>query len=268
MPATHATRAAPIAPAPALVRELADEVPVALVYDGESLAVMLASPHDLVDFATGFTLTEGIANAAPEVVLVEHPNGIECRMTLDGIDALAVRRRHRATTGGTSCGLCGVRSLAEAVRAPASVDAASLRLSARDVCASVQALRDHQPLHDRTRATHAAGLLLPGQGLVAVREDVGRHNALDKLVGAAVRGGWRGTDSTVVLTSRVSIEMVQKSAALGSGAIVAVSAPTALAVRAARAAGITLIGNVRGERFDVFTHPWRLAADTNGTRTA
>jgi len=261
MPVTNAKRVAPIATGGPFVRELAEETPVALVYDGESLAVMLASPHDLVDFATGFTLTEGISGTVPAVTLVEHPNGIECRMALAGIDALSLRRRQRSTTGGTSCGLCGVRSLAEAVRPPASVDAASLRLAAHDVRAAVQALRDHQPLHDRTRAAHAAGLLLPGRGLVAVREDVGRHNALDKLVGAAVRAGHRGTDHAVVLTSRVSIEMVQKAAALGSGAIIAVSAPTALAVRAARAAGITLIGNVRGGHFELFTHPWRFIAE-------
>ena len=238
-------------------RELPEEVPVALVYDGATLAVTMATPEDLVDFAVGFTLNEGIALSPPAVDVRRHAIGAECHMRLGAAAGRALARRRRATLGTSSCGLCGVRSLAQAVRAPPTVGGRALRLGPRDVLAGVEALRDHQPLHDRTRATHAAGFLVPGRGLVAVREDVGRHNALDKLAGALARAGEPGGRGAVVLTSRVSLEMVQKAAALGAAAIVAVSAPTDIAVRTARAAGLTLIANVRRERFDVLTHPFR-----------
>ena len=242
-------------------RELPEEVPIALVYDGSTLAVMMATPEDLVDFATGFTLSEGLARVPSAVDVVRHRNGIECRLTLDEAGRRAFERRRRATTGRSSCGLCGVRSLAQAVPAPPSVGGRALRLSARDVRGAVASLRDHQPLHDRTRAAHAAGFFVPGRGLLLVREDVGRHNALDKLAGAVVRAGLDPAGGAVVLTSRVSIEMVQKAAMLGAAAILAVSAPTALAVRTARAAGQTLVGNVRGERFEPFAHPERIVPD-------
>ena len=143
---------------------------------------------------------------------------------------------------------------------PPDVPDSPLRLDADAIRAGAQGLRAHQPLHDRTRAAHAAGFFVPGRGMVRVREDVGRHNALDKLVGALHRAGEDVGAGAVVLTSRVSIEMVHKAAVLGAPALIAVSAPTALAVRVARAAGITLVGNARRDRFDVFTHPQRVDA--------
>ena len=242
---------------------LADEVPVAMVYGGETLAVMMATPADLVDFAVGFTLTEGVAARPPAVEVVRHRAGIECRMSLDGADAIGLRRRRRALAAGSSCGVCGVGSLAQAVRAPAGVGGEALRFGGADVLAAIEALRAHQPLHDATHAAHAAGLFVPGTvpgagAMALAREDVGRHNALDKLAGALARSGACVERGLVVLTSRVSIEMVQKAAAIGAPGIVAVSAPTALAVRVARAAGITLVGNARRGRFEVFTHPYRL----------
>jgi len=242
-------------------RELSEEVPIALVYGGETLAVMMGTPEDLLDFATGFTLTEGIARTFSPIHIVRHPNGIECRLTLDADGRRAFEHRRRATTGGSSCGLCGIGSLARAVSAPPTVGGRELRLTMQVVRDAITALADHQPLHDRTRAAHAAGFVVPGRGLVLVREDIGRHNALDKLAGAVVRAGLDPASGAVVLTSRVSIEMVQKAAALGAAAILAVSAPTALAVRTARVAGQTLVGNVRGGRFDVFAHPFRLVDD-------
>ena len=243
---------------------LADEIPVAMVYGGETLAVMMATPADLVDFAVGFTLTEAVAGRAPDVAVVRHLAGVECRMALGAADALRLRHRRRALTAGSSCGVCGVGSLAQAVRTPPSVGPDALRLDADDVLAATGALRAHQPLHDATHAAHAAGFFVPGAGpgagMVLAREDVGRHNALDKLAGALARSGADPTRGIVVLTSRVSIEMVQKAAAIGAPVVVAVSAPTELAVRVARAAGITLVGNARRGDFDVFTHPHRVVA--------
>ena len=244
--------------APASACELPEEVPIALVCDGETFAVMLATPADLEDFAIGFTLTEGLSTTADRVEIVRRANGIECRLALDAAGRRAFERRRRATTGGSSCGLCGVRALAQAVPVPPRVGGQDTRFAADGLCRAVASLRDHQPLHDRTHAAHAAGFFVPGRGLVAVREDVGRHNALDKLVGAVARAGIDPAAGAVVLTSRVSIEMVQKSAALGAAVLLAVSAPTALAVRTARATGITLVGNVRGEAYRTFAGEARL----------
>ena len=275
-------------------RELPEEVPVAIVCDGTTLAVLMCTPADLVDFARGFLLTEGIVDGPIDVDVREHASGIECRVRLDGRARHAVERRRRSLAATSSCGLCGVKSLAQAVRPPASVGGRSLRLAPHELRAAVDALRLHQPLHDRTRGVHAAGFFVPGHGMRHVREDVGRHNALDKLAGALAAGaangecaqrdigdgphaGGRehvgarppergaGAHGAVVLTSRVSIEMVQKTAAIGAPVLVAVSTPTTLAVRAARAAGLTLIGNVRGERHDVFTDPFRVS-DERGAR--
>lgn len=246
--------------------ELADEVPVAMVYDGVTLAVMMATPADLVDFATGFTLTEGVSLRAPAVEVIRHATGIECRTSLEPGEARALRHRQRALVAGSSCGVCGVRSLAQAVRTPPGVGGDALRLDALDIAAATEALRAHQPLHDATHAAHAAGFFVPraeseggpAGGMLCAREDVGRHNALDKLAGALLRAGTDVSTGVVVLTSRVSIEMVQKVAALGAPAIVAVSAPTSLAVRVARVAGITLVGGARRGAFDVHTHARRI----------
>ena len=242
----------------ARARELPEEEPVALIYDGVTLAVMLATPEDLVDFAVGFTLSEGLSATPSDVEVVPRRNGIECRLTLDAAGRHAFERRRRASTAGSSCGLCGVRSLAQALPLPQTVGGESLRFASGEVSAALEELRENQPLHDRTRAMHAAGFFVPGRGLFAVREDVGRHNALDKLIGAVTRAGRDPASGAVVLTSRVSIEMVQKAAAFGAPLILAVSAPTALAVRTARVAGQTLVGNVRDARFDVFTHAYRI----------
>ena len=249
-------------PAPDIARppacpatDLIDEAPIALVYDGTTLAVMLATPTDLEDFAVGFTRTEGISDAVPAVTLVRHAVGHECRMSLPPADALALRRKRRALAGTSSCGLCGARSLAAAVRAPATVPASTLTISDPEACSAVAALRDHQPLHDRTRAAHAAALYAPGRGLVLVREDVGRHTALDKLAGAAIRSNTPLDDTALVLTSRLSVEMVQKAAALGVATVIAVSAPTSLAVRMAQAAGITLRVNLRHGHGDTYPPP-------------
>jgi FdhD protein len=242
-------------------RQLAEETPVALVYNASTYAIMLATPADLEDFAIGFSLTEGVIGAASEIVsleLVWSDLGVEARMWLDEARAASLAERRRRIAGPTGCGLCGVESLEAALRPLAPAPDTGARLGASQILAAMRALTAAQPLNAITHAVHAAGLVAPDGGLVAAREDVGRHNALDKLIGALARQGLSAGGGAVVLTSRVSVEMVQKTAALGAAFLIAVSAPTALAQRTAEAAGITLVGVTRADGFEVFTHPERL----------
>lgn len=252
------------------LREVAEEVAVALTYGGGTHAVMMATPADLEDFAVGFSLTEQIVAAPSDIRsldIVPTPDGIDIQMWLaDPPDqALAARRRHLA--GATGCGLCGVDSIAEAMRRPPAVPD-RLRLSAHAIADAIASLPPHQDLYRRTGAVHAAAFWHSTDGLACIREDVGRHNALDKLVGALARRGAGGTDGVLLLTSRVSVEMVQKAAVLGAEVLVAVSAPTALAVRVAEAAGITLVGIARADGFELFTHAHRITAATPPRRTS
>ena len=247
-------------------RALAEETPIAFTFNRATLAVMLASPADLEDFAIGFSLTEGIIadpREIEELDVVPVEAGIELRLWLAPARAAAAegRRRHLAGPGG--CGLCGIESLAEAAR-PAPEIASVACFSGRDIAAAVATLAPAQRLGALTRATHAAGFWTPGEGLIALREDVGRHNALDKLAGALARQGRTAADGIVLLSSRLSVELVQKAARIGAPVLAAVSAPTALAVRTAEAAGITLIGIARDDGFEIFTHPRRVtpAAET------
>jgi FdhD protein len=257
-------------------RLIPEETAVAFSYNGGTYAVMMATPQDLQDFAVGFSLTEGIIGAPDEIReldIVEQDIGgrgcgIELRMWLSEprSTALAERRRHMA--GPTGCGLCGIESLAEALRPVPRVAESPALFRPDDIMRALDALAPRQELNRQTRAVHAAGFwrgdlghnLGHDLGLVALREDVGRHNALDKLCGALLRDGLTGAAGMVLVTSRVSVEMVQKTAALGAPMIAAVSAPTALAVRTAEAAGITLVAIARDDGFEVFTHPHRIAA--------
>ncbi len=240
-------------------RALPDEVPVALSYDGTTQAVMMATPADLEDFGLGFTLTEGIATPSEveDLAVAEVPGGLDVQITLaEGAGArLAARRRRMA--GPVGCGLCGLDSIA-AVLGEVPAVPGGVSLTPGQVTEAMALLPAGQALHDATRAVHAAGFYVPGRGIVALREDVGRHNALDKLAGA-LRG--EGAAGAVVLTCRVSIDMVQKAARLGAGVVIAASAPTAHAVRLAEGAGITLVGLARGDGFAVFTHPGRLSGE-------
>lgn len=241
-------------------REVAEEAAVALVYNGVTHAVLMATPGDLADLAVGFTLTEGIVlrmGEIEEIEIVEQADGVEARMLLHPARAGALEGRRRSLTGPTGCGLCGVESLAAAVVEPPRVGAGG-RVAASDVAAAVAGLRDHQPLGDATRAVHAAAFWTCAEGMVAVREDVGRHNALDKLAGALARGRRDASDGVVVLTSRVSVEMVQKAARIGAPVLAAVSAPTALAIRTAEAAGMTLVAVARDDGFEIFTGAERI----------
>lgn len=243
-------------------RVLPDEVAIALVHDASTTAVMMATPADLEDFAVGFSLTEGIIEHPAQIVRIEPVQtalGIEVRIWLAGDRSMALAARRRRLSGPTGCGLCGIDSLEEAGRAPRKVTA-EIRLSAADVHQALGSLTNAQTLGKLTRAVHAAGFWLPNSGLTAVREDVGRHNALDKLAGALAREG-ETRPGVVLLTSRVSVEMVQKAAAIGAPVIIAVSAPTTLAVQTADAAGITLIGVARPDGFEVFTRPERVSRD-------
>lgn len=240
-------------------RVLPAETPIALVHDASTTAVMMATPADLEDFGVGFSLTEGVIERPDQIraiETVETPVGIEVRMWLEPGVGAALTARRRRLAGPTGCGLCGIDSLTEAARTPRPV-AAALRLSPSQVQAALAALSERQALGGLTRAVHAAGFWSPEDGFVAAREDVGRHNALDKLAGALARGG-TGPAGAVVLTSRVSVEMVQKTAAIGAPVLIAVSAPTALAVRTAEAAGITLVAVARPDGFEVFTNPHRI----------
>lgn len=242
-------------------RQLAEEVAVAVVVNGSTLAVLMASPADIADFAHGFLLTEGIVTCLTEIdsyAEVAHPQGLEARFWLCADRAEALARRRRAMAGPVGCGLCGIDSLAEALRPLPRVTVPGPLLAPAEVMAAGHALRAGQRLHDQTRAAHAAGFLKPGAGILALREDIGRHNALDKLIGHLWRSGIAPGQGAVIVTSRLSVELVQKAAVAGIPALIAVSAPTAAALRAATAAGITLIANLRKDGFDLMAHPQRL----------
>lgn len=238
-----------------------EETPVALSYGGTTHAVMMASPADLDDFAIGFSLTEGIV-ASPgeieEIAIEEAGAGIDIQIRLRDRANTRFEARRRRLAGPVGCGLCGIESIDEAMRSVPGVARSDLTFSAGDVTQAVRLLARQQPMHGETGAVHAAGFYVPGRGVIAAREDVGRHNALDKLAGALAKAGIDGATGAVVVTSRVSVEMVQKAASIGAPAIFAVSAPTALAIRTAEAAGMTLVALVRGDDFDVFTHPERV----------
>lgn len=242
-------------------RMVPEETPIAFSYNGTTHAVMMASPIDIEDFAVGFSLSEGIVGRAEdvrEILVQEFETGIDVQISLaEGAnEALRMRRRHMA--GPVGCGLCGIESIEEAIRPVNIVANAGLRLNSADIARSVRLLSAMQPIHAETGAVHAAGFYMPGRGIVEAREDVGRHNALDKLAGALARQGIDGASGAVVVTSRVSVEMVQKSAIIGTPILIAVSAPTALALRTAEEAGMTVVALVRGDDFDVFTGSGRI----------
>jgi FdhD protein len=242
-------------------REVPEETPVALVHDGSTTAVMMATPADLEDFALGFSLTEGIIADASEIEsleVVETELGIEARMWLarPRSEMLASRRRYLA--GPTGCGLCGIDSLGEAMRATPRAPE-GLRVSPSQIAAALEALPQHQALGAATRAAHAAAWWAMSGDFTCLREDVGRHNALDKLVGALAAADKPRPDGVLFLTSRISVEMVQKAAVMGAQVLVAVSAPTALAIRTAEQAAITLVGVARRDGFEVFTRPDRVS---------
>ncbi len=237
-------------------RTLPEEVAVALTFNGTTQAVMMATPADLTDFAYGFACTEGIATPAQiETVDILHLHrGIEARIWLTAEADARLSARRRSMVGPVGCGLCGIDSLDQALREMPPVPPCGFGLTPAQIMSAMSALPGAQPLHDATRAVHAAGFWT--DRLDAVREDVGRHNALDKLAGHLIRQPRRA--GAIVLTSRVSTDMVQKVAALQMPMIIAVSAPTVQAVALADACNITLVALTRADRFEVFTHTDRI----------
>jgi FdhD protein len=241
-------------------RSIPEETAIALSYNGGTYAVMMATPQDLADFAVGFSLSEGIVRTPEDIQsleIVDLGNGIELRMWLAQTHADRLNERRRHIAGPTGCGICGIDSIAEAVR-PAVIVGRGTSFSSREVMAAIQGVPPLQSINIEIRAVHAAAFWTAAKGIVALREDVGRHNALDKLAGALAQAMVTAGDGMVLLTSRVSVEMVQKAAAMGVPVMVAVSAPTALAVRMAEAAGITLAAVARTDGFEIFTHSSRI----------
>ena len=243
------------------VDHLAEEVPVALEFNGISHAVMLATPADLEDFAIGFSLSEGIVARVGDIYGIDvepGAQGITVKVEIATESFVGLKGRRRALAGRTGCGLCGTESLDEVMRTPAPVHSAV----AFDPSLFEQAfatLHRRQALLRDTGATHAAAWMRADGEIALVREDVGRHNALDKLAGALARGAHEDIgQGAVIVTSRASYEMVQKTAAIGAGVLAAVSGPTAMAVRLADAAGVTMAGFVRGGTLVVYTHSQRL----------
>ena len=242
-------------------RAIPEEIPIAFTYDRQTYAVMMATPADLEDFAYGFSFTERIitrASGIAELNVVELDKGIELRMTLGSDRKQQLELRARRFAGPAGCGLCGIESLEEAVVPPPTVTS-KLKVDSDTVFRAMTELRQHQPVNAKTRGVHAAGFWsMKNNGFVAVREDVGRHNALDKLTGALLRANVSPADGFLALTSRVSIELVQKAAVLGCPILMAISVPTALALKTAEAAGLTLAAIARDDSFEIFTHPERI----------
>jgi FdhD protein len=237
-------------------RIVAEEAAIALSYGGSTEAVMMATPADLEDFAIGFSLSEGIIDHPGDVEGMDieaASGGMDLQIRLKETVDLTLRARRRAKAGPVGCGLCGVESIEEALKPAADVSSVDLGLTAADIAEAMASLSANQPLNAETRAVHAAGFFIPGCGMIAVREDVGRHNALDKLIGHLARNAIKGSDGAVVMTSRLSVELIQKTAKLGGGILIGISAPTALAIDMAVRSGMTLVALARGEDFEIFT---------------
>lgn len=251
-------------------RSIPEETAIAVTYNGGTYAVMMATPQDLEDFAVGFSLDEGVVRSPSEIESLEAlplDDGIELRMWLSQINADRLSERRRHIAGPTGCGLCGIDSIVEATR-PATIVGPGRDFSPAQIMSAMQSLPLLQKLSIETRAVHAAAFWTPEQGVVALREDVGRHNALDKLAGALARSSVKTETGIVLLTSRISVEMVQKTASIGASVMVSVSAPTALAVTMAEKANITLAAIARADGFEIFTHPHRIGVGAEQDRLA
>ena len=253
------------------IRVLPEEIAVALTFNGTTQAVMMATPDHLADFATGFALTEGLAtpDEIDSIDIVQAARGLDVQIWVSKDAEARLKDRRRTMTGPVGCGLCGIDSLEQALRDQSPVTPSGFSMPPAQIKTAVAALTGQQLLHDATQAVHCAAWWTDS-GIALAREDVGRHNALDKLAGAMVRAGLvRSTTpptGAVVLTSRVSIDLVQKVAALNAPMIIAVSAPTADAVALADGLGITLIARARPDSFEVFTHTDRIAPEAEHVR--
>lgn len=238
---------------------IASEVPIALHYNGRPHVVMMATPSDLEDFALGFSLSEGIIATPADlrsIKVSELLEGIVVDIHIPTARANLLVERRRNLTGQSSCGICGTQDLAEVLRTPPVVRSA-MRLGPLALQRALAALPRQQPINALTGATHAAAWVDAAGDIGVVREDVGRHNALDKLIGALAAAGIQGESGALIVSSRASYEMVQKAATAGIGIVVAISAATALAIQIAESTGITLIGYARQDRQVVYSHPER-----------
>jgi FdhD protein len=238
----------------AVVEQIAEEAPIALVYNGVPHVVVMATPANLEDLALGFSLSEAVIGSAAElggIEIVPEQTGYSIYLSVPPERVAAIEQRRRNMTARTGCGVCGAETIEQAMRDVPKV-AAGQRVTRHAMASAMKQLPSLQTLNAATGATHAAGWANFNGQLQLVREDVGRHNALDKLIGALAAGGTDTAQGFAVITSRASYEMVQKAAMAGIGLLAAVSAPTALAVRIAREAGVTLAGFVRGERCMVY----------------
>jgi FdhD protein len=239
---------------------IAEEVPVSLVYNDIPYVVMLATPTNLEEFALGFSITEGIIHNAEELLasrVYRRADGIEVKLKIPEHRFQCLSDKGRNLTGRTGCGLCGASTLRQAIRKPPPVQS-NLVVNASELMVALNDIKQQQKINTFTGSVHAAAWAMPGAGIAVVREDVGRHNALDKLLGALLRTGKDPGKGFAVVTSRASFEMVQKTAFVGISLLVAISAPTGLAIRLAEEAGVTLIGFARDDRHVVYTHPQRL----------
>ncbi len=239
---------------------VAVEVPVALEYNGISHVVMLASPGALEDFALGFSLSEGILENASELYDCEvevQSDGILVKLQIASERFVNLKAKRRNMTGRTGCGLCGAETLQQVFHHPATVSNVHA-VPAQHLLAGMRAMQALQPMQQQSGATHAAAWMHADGEVVCVREDVGRHNALDKLIGALATAGEDFSQGALLITSRASYEMVQKSAMMGVGVVAAISAPTSLAVQLAQDTGVTLAGFMRDQSYVVYAHPERI----------
>lgn len=243
--------------------DVAEEIPVALEYNGISHAVMMASPYDLEDFALGFSLSEGILKDKSELYdceVITGCDGIQVQMQVATERFVALKDKRRNLTGRTGCGLCGAETLEQAIRRPDATIGTAM-FSGAQIHAGMKTMRSMQRLQKYTGATHAAAWMNVDGSIELVREDVGRHNALDKLIGAMSAKRLDFSAGAALITSRASYEMVQKSATMGIGFLAAISAPTSLAIRLAEEANVTLIGFVRDQSHVVYAQSHRLIRD-------
>ncbi len=241
---------------------VAEECPVTIVYNGVPHVVMMATPTHLLDFVLGFSLTEGLIRSAQdmkEIAFLPHARGIELQATVAEACMTIIEGRTRRLSGRTGCGVCGSDSV-DAVLRPVPAVGEGRAVSGAVIHQALDRLVERQELNRQAGAVHAAGWATWDGAVDLVREDVGRHNALDKLIGALAARGTDPQSGFVVVTSRASFEMVHKAAMLGASLLVTVSGATALAVRMAHEANLTLCGFTRRASHTVYTHPWRVTA--------
>ena len=240
---------------------IAEETPVSIVYNGIPHVVMMATPQDLEDFALGFSITEELIGSPADlehVQVVRYSQGIEIQAQVSKACEEVIAGRTRRLTGRTGCGICGADSVAMVLKQLHPVEG-DITIGTETIRRALDSLTAHQTLNAEAGAVHAAGWAGLDGNVQVVREDVGRHNALDKLIGALLKSGVAPRSGFVVVTSRASFEMVQKTTVLGAPLMAAISGPTGLAVRVAQQAGLTLVGFARSGGHTVYTHPERLA---------